>query len=133
MRIKCYKVKNGMKENIKPINYYQGIFDKYKDNDDLDSWMDFPDLMWGLGFDINFEVPFEEYVKTLNIKIKEPKNERENKRNILYILEHSDRQIVGNYLFAYWRFLTHWTFYGYTDYDVDFIKRIIKILEDSYQ
>ena len=36
-----------MHEGIEPIEYYHGIFDKYKENNNLDSWMDFPNLMWG--------------------------------------------------------------------------------------
>ncbi len=122
-----------MKEGIKPIEYRPGIFDKYKENDDLDSWTDFPDLMWGLGFEMDCEKSYHEFEKECGLKLKNPSNERENKRNRLYVLEHADRQVVGNELFSYWRYVTYWKFNGYTEYDVDFVKRIIDILEKTYR
>lgn len=119
-----------MKEGCRPVEYYLGIFDKYKKDDNLESWLDFPDIMWGLGFDIDAKEPYD-IAKELGLKLKEPKSEREKKRNILYILEHAERQVVGDYLFAYWRYLTHWC-YGYDQYEVNFVKRIITILETKY-
>lgn len=50
----------------------------------------------------------------------------------LYVLEHSDRQIVGNYLFSYWRYLTYWSM-GWSEFDIDYLKRIIAILESAYE
>ena len=44
-----------MHEGIEPVEYYHGFFDKYKENNNLDSWMDFPNLMWGLGFEMDCE------------------------------------------------------------------------------
>ena len=122
-----------MHGDVKPIEYYPGIFDKYKNNDNLDSWTDFPELMCGLGFDMDCEKSYYEFVKHCELDLKEPQNEREDKRNRLYVLEHADKQIVGNELFSYWRYLTHWSMCGYSEYDVDFIKRVIKILEDKYR
>ncbi|SEF62053.1 hypothetical protein SAMN02910276_00644 [Butyrivibrio sp. Su6] len=122
-----------MHEGIEPLVYNPGIFDKYKENNNLDSWEDFPDLMWGLGFEMDCEESFHEYERNCGLKLKEPTNEREEKRNRLYVLEHADRQVVGNELFSYWRYLTHWSMGGYTDYDVDFLKRAIKILEEKYK
>lgn len=122
-----------MHEGIEPIEYYHGIFNKYKENSNLDSQLDFPDLMWGLGFEMDCEESYQEFLKTCGLNLKEPKNEREEKRNRLYVLEHADRQVVGNELFSYWRYLTHWSMGGYTEYDVDFIKRVITILEEKYK
>ena len=122
-----------MHEGIEPIEYYHGIFNKYKENSNLDSWLDFPDLMWGLGFEMDCEESYQKFLKTCGLNLKEPKNERGEKRNRLYVLEHADRQVVGNELFSYWRYLTHWSMSGYTEYDVDFIKRVIKILEEKYK
>lgn len=120
-----------MHKGVKLVEYYPGIFDKYKENDNLDSWIDFPDLMWGLGFEMDCEKSYYEFLKVCGLNLKEPKNKREENRNRLYVLEHANRQIVGNELFSYWRYLTHWSC-GYTEYDVDFIKRVIKILEYKY-
>ncbi len=121
-----------MHKRVEPVNYHPGIFDKYKENNNLDAWDGFPDLMWGLGYEMDCEESFNEYLKHCGLKFKHAKNEREHKRNLLYALEHADRQIVGNELFSYWRYLTHWA-YLYTEYDVDFLKRIIGILEDKYK
>lgn len=121
-----------MHKGIKPVEYYHGIFDKYKESSSLDSWLDFPELMWGLGFEMDCGESYQEFLKICGLNLKEPKNEREEKRNCLYALEHADRQVVGNELFSYWRYLTHWSMNGYTEYDVDFVKRVIKILEDKY-
>lgn len=120
-----------MHEGIKPIKYHPGLFDKYKNIDNLDEWKDFPELMWGLGFEMDsFEsFPFKKDFDKL--KLKEPKSNREEKRNFLYILEHESLQVVGNYLFSHWRYLTHWAYF-YDNYDIDFLKRVIKILEDKY-
>ena len=109
--------------------FHVGSFSKGIDN--LDDWDDFPDAMWGLGYEMDSGESFVNYKDTSGLKVKEAKTERENKRNELYFLEHADRQIVGNFLFSYWRYLTHWA-YSYDEYDVDFLKRIIKILEDKY-
>ena len=41
-------------------------------------------------------------------------------------------QVVGNCLFSYWRYYTHWA-YCYDEYDIDFLRRIITILEEKYK
>lgn len=122
-----------MKEGIKPIAYYPGIFDDFKIVSHIDRWdqFGFPELMWGLGYDMDCEKSFEEYTKASSLVMKKPKNERDKKRNNLYLLENAERQVVGNYLFSHWRYLTHWS-YGYDEYDVEYLRRIIRILEDSY-
>ncbi len=123
-----------MHDGVKPIDYYPGIFDKYKMYSNLDKWTDleFAETMWGLGFDMDCFESFDVYLKKCSLKVKEAKTSRQEKRNLLYLLEHAERTIVGNYLFSYWRWLTHWLMYGYDDYEVDFVRRIIRILEDKY-
>ena len=122
-----------MKKNKKTIDYNPEIFDKYKSEPNLDMWCQgFPEMMWALGYEMDCCHSFEEYADTCELDLKTPKNSREEKRNILYLLEHADRQIVGNYLFSYWRYLTHWAMYGPDKFEVDFVMRIIRILEDKY-
>ena len=48
------------------------------------------------------------------------KSKRDKRRNILYLLEHADRQIVGNFLFSEWRYYTHWALPG--EYDPYMLK-----------
>ena len=58
-------------------------------------------------------------------------SKREKYKNILYLLEHADRQIIGNFLFSQWRYFTHESS-SWDHYDVDFLRRIIRILESKY-
>ena len=115
-----------------PINYYQGIFDKYKNEPNFEHWEHFPETMWRLGYEMDCGESFEDFLKNSELKLSEVHSERQEKRNNLYVLEHSDRQIVGNYLFSYWRYLTHWAM-GRSEFDIDYLKRIIAILERAYE
>lgn len=102
--------------------------------DGLDSrdMFQFPEMMWGLGFEMDAYESFEEYRKKSKRLLKPAHSERERKRNILYLVEHADRQIVGNDLFSVWRDYTHWS-YGRDHDDVDFLRRIVRILEDQFE
>ncbi len=62
------------------------------------------------------------------------KSKRDKRRNILYLLEHADRQIVGNFLYSEWRYYTHWALPGeYDPYITDYLQRVIRILESKYE
>ena len=115
----------------KKVTYKPGMFHLCKITDALDYWDGFPEMMWGLGFDMDCCTSFEEYRKNSKLKLKPAHSKRERYRIILYLLEHADRQIVGNYLFSEWRYFTHWCT-GWDHYDVDFLRRIIGILESKY-
>ncbi len=117
------------------MEYHEGIFDQYKNEPNLDKWTDleFPGLMKALGFEMDCGESFDEYTKNSPLKVKPAKTERERKKNNLYYLEHANRQFVGNYLFSEWRYFTHWSMSGYTEWDVDYLMRIIAILEDKYK
>ena len=117
-----------------PISYHPGIFDVFKDNPDIDRWNEdhFPEIMWGLGYDLDTNNGYVNYVAHNHLSVKEPKNKRERKRNDLYYLEHAPRQIVGNFLFSYWRFLTHWAQLHDNEHEFDFLCRVIVILEGKY-
>lgn len=117
------------------MEYHKGTFTQYKNEPNLDKWIElgFSELMWGLGYEMDCGESFAEYIKDSPLKVAPATTEREEKRNYLYYLEHANRQIVGNYLFSEWRYFTHWSMSGYTEYDVDFLMRIIKILEDKYK
>ena len=123
-----------MKEDVTPIKYYKGVFDKFKNTGDLYQWIEdgFAETMWALGFDMDCHESFNDFTEKSPLKVKKYKTERERKRNILYYLEHAPRYIIGNLLFSEWRYWTHWSMCGYTEYEVDFLHRIIKILEESY-
>lgn len=115
-----------------PMKYYSGIFDKYLNEPNIEHWEDFPKTMWRLGYEMDCGNSYNAFLPKCGLNLKEAQSEREQKRNALYVLEHADRQIVGNYLFSYWRYLTHWSMDGWTKYDVDFLHRIIKILVQTY-
>lgn len=115
------------------LNYYSGLFDCFKQESDLDKWVDFPNVMWGLGFEMDSGKSFEIFKNICGIVLKTPHNEREDKRNKLFLLEHAPLHIVGNYLFSHWRYLTHWIMAPYSEYDIDFLVRVINILESKYE
>ncbi len=108
------------------------MFDAYKQEVRLEHWDGFPAKMCGLGFEMDCCHSFEEYREQCGLVVKPASSERDEKRNTLYLLEHADNQIVGNYLFSEWRYFTHWSF-GYNEYDVDFLRRIIMILESKLE
>ncbi len=116
------------------MEYYEGIFDKYKSEPNIAKWSDleFPELMWGLGYEMDGCKSFEDYKNANPLNIKPVNTDREKKENDLYYLEQANRQIVGNYLFSYWRGLTHWSFEGFNEDDVEFLFRIMGILENKY-
>jgi len=113
------------------IEYYPGLFDEFKVQKILDRWDKFPGIMWGLGFELDYYHSFEVYRKQSNLKLKPPHSKREERRNLLYLLEHADRQIVGNYLFSEWRKYVK-SELSYDQYDLDFIFRVMDILESRY-
>lgn len=116
------------------ISYHPGIFDVFKNNPNPDLWNEdhFPEIMWGLGYEMDAGKSFEDYVANSPLSVKEPKTERQRKQNDLYYLEHAPRQIVGNFLFSYWRYLTHWAMGYNPEYEFDFLCRVIVILEGKY-
>ena len=113
------------------IEYYPGLFDEFKVQKILDRWDKFPGIMWGLGFELDYYHSFEVYRKQSNLKLKPPHSKREERRNLLYLLEHADRQIVGNYLFSEWRKYVKPEL-SYDQFDLDFIFRVMDILESMY-
>jgi len=116
----------------KAIKYTPDMFHLCEITDALDFWDGFPEMMWGLGFKMDCCKSFEEYKKQSKLKLKPAHSRRDGFRNDLYLLEHADRTIVGNYLFSMWRRYTHWD-YRYDHYDVDFLRRIISILEKKFE
>ena len=118
-------------DNRKKIEYYPGLFDEFKVQKILDRWDKFPGIMWGLGFELDYYHSFEVYRNQSNLKLKPPHSKREERRNLLYLLEHADRQIVGNYLFSEWRKYVKCEL-SYDQFDLDFIFRVMDILESRY-
>lgn len=120
-------------EQASHVKYHQGMFDQFKSLN-LSVWEDvgnFSELMVNLGFKMDCGQSFDTYCIKTNLQLKEAHTEREKRRNKLYLLEHASVSIVGNYLFSEYRYYTHWA-YMYTDYDVDYLLRIIAILEKKY-
>ena len=118
-------------DNRKKIEYYPGLFDEFKVQKILDRWDKFPGIMWGLGFELDYYHSFEVYRNQSNLKLKPPHSKREERRNLLYLLEHADRQIVGNFLFSEWRKYVKCEL-SYDQFDLDFIFRVMDTLESRY-
>ena len=113
------------------ITYKPGLFDECKSEDNYDRW-NFPYLVESLGFKMDCYESFREYAKDNNLHVEPGAYNREARRLVLYVLEHADRQIVGNYLFSAWRDYTHWKTPSDEDRVTDFLRRIIAILESKY-
>ena len=118
---------------VKRITYVPGMFDEFKAQKRIECWENFPELMWGLGYEIDGRHSFEKFRKYGRLKLDiEPKTSDERK-NTLYILRRASRKTVGNFLFSEWRYFTHWGrgFDGY--YDYEYLCQIIEILESKYE
>lgn len=114
----------------KRIQYVPGIFDQYFSDNNPEHWIDsFPDLMWGLGYQMDGGESFNRFRHHSTLKLIPAKNKRQERRNNLYLLEHADTQIIGNYLFSYWRYLSRGDWVVYDEYAVDYLYRIIKLLD----
>ena len=74
-------------------------------------WEEFPELMWNLGFEMDCYASaprFEAY--------KYPTHtHKEIQDQILWEMQTWDTQLVGNYIFSRYRYLTHWCDYGYPE------------------
>ena len=106
----------------------QVMLTNYKSYESLNGWIWFPEIMWGLGYEMDCDQSFEAYKADCNLHIVKANTEREQRRNNLYVLEHAERQIVGNHLFSEWRYYTHWNMAPVNEYDIDYLHRVIDIL-----
>ena len=64
------------------LTYTPGMFHLYMITDALDFWDDFPEKMWGLGFEMDACNSFEEYRKNSKLKLKEPHSKREGNYSV---------------------------------------------------
>lgn len=110
-------------------NKYLNIFEPYLKDDNPEHWKGFPELMWSLGFDMDCYKSFEELYSLPQGKTL---SNREKQDWIISRLKTSDTQIVGNYVFSRYRYLTHWCDYGYDQIECGyFFHKAFGILEDK--
>lgn len=101
------------KNNVKKISYHKGIFDEFMKEPNPEHCENFPETMWGLGFDMDcyssapdfYNYPWDDTEHT----------EKDRQDVILAEMEKWPMQIVGNYIFSRYRELTHWSDYGYPE------------------
>ena len=121
------------KQSQTRMSYIPGMFDEFKNENNFEHWTHFPDLLWGLGYEMDCRHSFEEYQRQSKIELPPQSSKREIRKNTLLLLERANRQIVGNFLFSEWRYYTHWTMPGECDeFITDYLQRIIVILESKY-
>lgn len=102
----------GLKELIKNWN----------ETENLERWKDFLETMQKNGFIMDC---YESYVQLFDNKLGEEKEERQA---VIKNLKTADRQIVGNFIFSHWRYLTHWS-YGYDEKkEREYFKELFEIL-----
>lgn len=122
---------NFSRNNIKDGQQYINIFDKYIKEENPEHWIDmgFADFMWHLGFEMDCYKSFEELYPYPS---DERKTNQEKQDWILSKLKLSSTQIVGNYIFSRFRYLTHWCDYGYDETESTyFFPKAFAILEDK--
>ena len=129
-------MRSGQDNRKQAIEYRPGLLEPFKQSiarrEHLDCWTDFPDIMWGLGFEMDCGSSFEEYKKRCGIEIGFTGSDEARNRMILSAMEHAERQVVGNYLFSEWRYCTHWA-YDQDEWDYDFLEGLILLLERKYK
>lgn len=114
-----------------PIEYYKGIFDQFKEDLDPEHWCcTLPDIMWGLGFEMDcYNSYYEIYPELWEYHL----TQKEEDDIILNNLAASSIQIAGNYIFSRFRYLTHWS-YGYNTADeAYFFSKAFAILEEKFE
>lgn len=101
-----------MRNDITPIKYHKGIFSPYMADLNPENWIDtFPELMWGLGFEMD---GYESYRELFPDPQKKDLPQKEIEDIILQNLSTCSIQVVGNYIFSRFRELTHWCDFGYS-------------------
>lgn len=119
-----------MNEYKPQYKYSDECFQRLKDYKNImfyEKWAQFPEVMWDMGFEMDYEHGFEEYYKKYEHILKDTTSVRQKRKNYLYALEHADIQTVGNYLLSHWRYLTHWA-QGSDDYEEAYLQRVLRML-----
>ena len=121
-----------MKNGITPIKYYKGIFSPYLADLNPDHWCDsFPELMWGLGFEMDC---YHSYQELFPNSQRRDLPQKEIEDVILQNLSTCSIQVVGNYIFSRFRELTHWCDYGYPPECADyFFPKAFSILIGKFE
>jgi|GEM_PF-6125136 len=120
-----------MKNGINPIKYYQGILSPYLTDLNPEHWCDFPELMWGLGFEMDCYKSYQELFPN-HQRWDLPQKEIED--IILQNLSTCSIQVVGNYIFSRYRELNHWCDYGYPPERAEyFFPKAFSILIEKFE
>lgn len=78
------------------IVFHKGIFEKYVNDPDLERWGGFPELMWGLGFEMDC---YDSTPKIKNLPWNEKQTEKQRQDEIQDMLGKLPEKVVGNYIF----------------------------------
>jgi len=121
----------------KRVDYYPGIFDPYKSDMNMEHWIEvlpftkwkipFPEVMWGLGFEMDsFNGFMEKNPRFVSTNLEDINV----KKQILEVLKESDVSIVGSFLFSFFRQKTHWDYTSaLTPEEEQFVLIVFSILE----
>ena len=106
----------------------KGHFYEFIQEDNPEQWEGFPELMWGLGF----EMDCYESAPKFDLLHRHKHTEKEIQDQLLQHMQNWDTQEVGNYIFSRYRELTHWSDYGYPEERAGyFFKRAFIILQEK--
>jgi len=121
------------------IEYHPGIFDPYKHDMNMEHWIEvFPDtkwripfaeLMWGLGFEMDC---YQSFLASNPKFISKTLSDEYVMNDIINVLENSDKHIVGNFLFSFFRQRTHGDYTTeLSEKEVSFVEHLFEILDSN--
>ena len=97
---------------------------KWNETYNLEAWENFYEVMTGNGFVMDCYESFRAtFPDVQGIETKE------EKVNVIENLKTADKQIVGNFIFSHWRYLTYWCEWGFdVTQERKFFKDLFEVL-----
>lgn len=105
-------------------NQLKHYVDKWNETENLGKWESFYEIMTENGFVMDCYESFRE----LFPDVQGTKSTKE-KSVVVEKLKTADKQIVGNFIFSHWRYLTHWCEWGFdVEKERKFFKELFEVL-----
>ena len=105
-------------------NQLKHYVDKWNETENLEAWESFYESMTENGFVMDSYESF----RTAFPDVQGVKSTKE-KSIVVEKLKTAERQIVGNFIFSHWRYLTHWCEWGFdVEKERKFFKELFEVL-----
>lgn len=100
------------------------LIEKWNETENLETWENFYEVMTKNGFVMDC---YESFRATFP-DVQGVKSTKE-KGVVVEKLKSAERQIVGNFIFSHWRYLTHWCEWGFdVEKERKFFKQLFEVL-----